>query len=438
MPAAFALTFAPIAALLLSVALLQLGNGLQGTLVPLRAQFEAFTSLQLGVLGSAYFLGFALGCYFGPWLVRSSGHIRSFTAMVALASALFLAHPLVVDPEFWFFARALSGFAFAVLYMVIESWLNERASNTTRGVIFALYAVISFGTLGIGQLILSAANPMDYPLFLIASILVSLAAIPVALTRSAQPQQIEAVRLRFGHLYKLSPVGFVGCLAVGAANGAIWSLAPIYLGSGTDATTATVATFMAALIITGAVAQWPLGFLSDRMDRRFVIVAAALGGALAGLAMAIMAPFAAPGLWLIAAVGCFSFPLYTLCIAHVNDAVEADGFVEAASGLLMLWAAGAAIGPFIASTVMAELGRGGLFMTTSAIHASFALFVIYRLSQRAQISADQRGDYFDAVLVGQTVSSLDVHPETGDEANDEEPEPPPPTSGAAYGAAGQR
>jgi len=188
---------APISALLLGVALLQLGNGLQGTLLPVRAQVEAFTQLELGALGSAYFFGFVAGCYFGPWLVRNSGHIRTFTAMVALASALVLTHPLIVDPAFWLVARAATGVCFAVLYMVIESWLNARSTNTTRGVVFAFYAITSFGMLGMGQLLLPIDTPSGYPLFLIASILVSLAAVPVALSRPAEERGdfIDAVRV---------------------------------------------------------------------------------------------------------------------------------------------------------------------------------------------------------------------------------------------------
>ena len=223
---------APISALLLGVALLQLGNELQGTLLPVRAQVEASSQVQLGALGSAYFFGFARGCDFGPWLVRNSGHIRTFTAMVALASALVLMHPLILAPVFWFAVRAATGVCFAVLYMVIESWLNERASNTTRGLVFAVYAIISFGTLGLGQLLLPIASPSDYPLFLIASILVSIAVVPVALSRAGQPRPIEAIHIRLRHLYRMSPVGLAGSFIVGTIAGAIWSLAPIFFAGG--------------------------------------------------------------------------------------------------------------------------------------------------------------------------------------------------------------
>jgi MFS family permease len=399
---------APISALLLGVALLQLGNGLQGTLLPVRAQVEAFSQVQLGALGSAYFLGFAIGCYFGPWLVRNSGHIRTFTAMVALASALVLMHPLILDPVFWFSVRAATGVCFAVLYMVIESWLNERASNTTRGFVFAVYAIISFGTLGLGQLLLPIASPSDYPLFLIASILVSVAAVPVALSRADQPKPIEAIHIRLRHLYRISPVGLAGSFIVGAIAGAIWSLAPIFFAGG-GASTQDIAVAMTVMILLGAVGQWPLGLISDRMDRRLVIAATAFLAIWAGLAMSLFGSGAdTPGLLLTGVFGFLTFPLYMLCVAHMNDSVEHDGFVEAASGLLLIWGAGAVIGPLIAAKVMELVGLGGLFYTTAALHAVLLVYTVYRLGQREARPLEDRGAFIDAVRVGQTVSTVDV------------------------------
>ncbi len=398
---------APISALLLGVALLQLGNGLQGTLLPVRAQVEAFTQLELGVLGSAYFFGFAAGCYFGPWLVRNSGHIRTFTAMVALASALVLVHPLILEPGVWFVVRAATGVCFAILYMVIESWLNSRSTNATRGFVFAVYAVVSFGTLGVGQLLLVAGNPSDYPLFLITAILVSVAAVPVALSRSEQPPAIEYIHIRLGHLYRISPVGLVGSFIVGAANGSVWALAPVFFAAG-GATTQNIAVFMSVLILLGAIGQWPLGLISDRMDRRLVIAAAAFLASLAGVSLSAFGIESLMlALLLTGAFGFLSFPLYTLCVAHMNDSVEQDGFVEAASGLLLIWGAGAVVGPLIASNVIVAAGLAGLFYTTAALHAILVAFTLYRIGQREARPAEDRGEFLDAVRVGQTVSTVD-------------------------------
>jgi len=415
---------APISALLLGVAMLQLGNGLQGTLLPVRAQVEAFTQLELGALGSAYFFGFVVGCYFGPWLVRNSGHIRTFTAMVALASALVLTHPLVVDPAFWLVVRAASGVCFAILYMVIESWLNARSTNVTRGLIFAVYAIISFGMLGLGQLLLAVDSPSGFPLFLYASILVSVAAVPVALSRAAQPQPIEYIHIRLLHLYRISPVGMAGSFIVGATSGAVWALAPVFFGAGA-ASTQDIAVFMTVMILAGAIGQWPLGLISDRMDRRLVIAATAFLSIWAGLAMSLFGSDTGRlALVLTGVFGFLSFPLYMLCVAHMNDSVEHDGFVEAASGLLLIWGAGAVLGPLIASNVIVAVGLSGLFHTTAALHTVLLAFTLYRISRREARSAEERGEFLDAVRVGQTVST--VNP-LGHEDEQSPDETPPPT-----------
>ena len=267
--------FAPITALLLSVALLLMGNGLQGTLLPVRANLEAFTDTDIGILGSAYFGGFAAGCIFGPHLVRRAGHIRCFAALVAIASCVVLLHSLFLSPALWWGLRALTGFCFAVLYMVIESWLNEKSTNETRGLIFSLYTIINLTVITIGQLMLGLDQPENFQLFILASILVSLAAVPVAMTRAEAPAPPKSVRIRLRHLYRLSPVGAVGCLVVGLANGSFWALAPVF-AQDKGASTWGVAIFMSVAVIAGALAQYPLGRLSDKMDRRKVIIAAGL------------------------------------------------------------------------------------------------------------------------------------------------------------------
>jgi len=201
-------TLAPVSALLLSVVFLLMGNGLQGTLLPVRAQLELFSTTDIGILGSFYFLGFAASCYFGPLVVRRAGHIRTFAAMVSLASTATLVHVLVLEPVFWWPVRAITGFCFAVLYMVIESWLNEKSTNETRGTVFSIYTVINLFVLTVGQMMLTLADPKAFPLFAVASILVSIAALPVALTKSPAPAPIASVQIRIRYLFKSLPVGF--------------------------------------------------------------------------------------------------------------------------------------------------------------------------------------------------------------------------------------
>ena len=402
-------TIAPLAALLLSVAILLMGNGLQGILLPVRAQLEFYSALEIGVLGSSYFLGFAAGCYFGPYVVRRVGHIRTFTAMVALASTVALAHALILSPYAWWPLRALTGFCFAVLYMVIESWLNEKSTNENRGLVFSVYTIINLTVLTIGQMMLTLGSPTAFPLFAIASILVSLAALPVALTTAPPPGPIATVRVRIGHLYSISPVGFAGALAVGLANGSFWSLAPVFAQSKLLAVGTTgIALFMSSAVIAGAAGQWPLGQISDRMDRRKVIVSACVGAAFAGVSMAFFGAnrdIAVFGFSLL--YGLFAFPLYSLCAAHMNDSVESGGFVEASSGLLLLYGAGAVLGPLVASTAMRFIGPEGLFIHTAAVHVLMAVFAVYRMRQHRRPPEEEREPFLDSIRIAQTVATID-------------------------------
>ncbi|MDH3476243.1 MAG: MFS transporter [Rhodospirillales bacterium] len=405
MPAALA----PVTALLLSVALLLMGNGLQGTLLPVRAQLEFFSTLDIGVLGSSYFLGFAAGCYLGPYVVRRAGHIRTFTAMVSLASAVALAHALVLDPFVWWFLRALTGFCFAVLYMVIESWLNEKSTNENRGFVFSIYTIINLTVVTVGQMMLTLGSPTAFPLFAVASILVSLAALPVALTNAPAPAPIATVQIRVRRLYQSSPVGFAGALAVGLANGSFWSLAPVFAQSNIFIVGTTgIALFMSTAVIAGAAGQWPLGRLSDKIDRRKVIVITCAGAALSGIGMSIFSDNWEQAVFVFSFLfGIFAFPLYSLCAAHMNDAVETGGFVEASSGLLLLYATGAVFGPLMASATMRFTGPEGLFLYTSAVHAVMAIFAVYRMRQRARPPEEAREPFADSIRVAQTVATLD-------------------------------
>ncbi len=402
--------FAPITALLLSVALLLMGNGLQGTLLPVRANIEAFTAIDIGILGSAYFLGFLSGCLYGPRLIRRAGHIRTFAALVAIASCVVLLHSLFLSPALWWGLRALTGFCFAVLYMVIESWLNEKSTNETRGFVFSLYTMINLTVITIGQLMLVLDRPEDFQLFILASILVSLAAVPVAMTKAEAPAAPQSVRIRVFHLYRLSPVGVIGCLVVGLANGSFWALGPVF-AQNKGADTWGVAVFMSTAVIAGALGQWPLGRLSDKMDRRRVIIAAACGSALAGLAFVFWAPPGVPQLLaLVFGFGLFAFPIYGLCVAHMNDFVAPDGYVEAASGLLLVFAIGAVIGPLVTSTLTRFFGPDSLFAVTAATQLCLAAFALHRMRRRKTAPLEEHVTFGEALNLAQTVSTVDVLP----------------------------
>lgn len=414
---------APVAALLLSVAILLMGSGLQGTLLPVRAQIESFLPYQIGILGSSYFLGFAAGCLLGPYAVRRVGHIRAFTAMVSIASTTVLAHAVFLDPIVWWPLRAVTGFCFAVLYMIIESWLNERATNENRGLVFSVYTIINLTVLTIGQMMMVLGKPSDFPLFALSSILVSLAAVPVALSRAQAPAPLVTVRVRIRYLYRISPVGAAGSFVVGLTNGSFWSLAPFYAQL-SGANTTGIALFMSAAVIAGAAGQWPLGRLSDKWDRRKVIVIAATGAAIAGLSLGLATKGWGGEIFILSILfGAFALPLYALCAAHMNDVVEEGGFVEASSGLLLLYAGGAVVGPLIASVSMRGMGPGGLFVFTAVAHAAMAGFTLYRMALRAPPPEAARGRFVDALRMASAVSVVDPLAVA--------PEPAPPSDPSA-------
>jgi MFS family permease len=414
---------APVAALLFSVSLLLMGNGLQGTLLPVRGNMESFSSIDLGLLGTAYFLGFTFGCMHGPLLVRRSGHIRAYLAMTALASVVALVHALYVDPVGWWALRAVTGYCFAILYIVIESWLNACSTNVTRGTVFSIYTAINLTVITAGQMMLGLANPETFNLFAFAAILVSLAALPIAFTRAASPAQPEFVQPHIAKLFRISPVGVAGCFAVGLANGAFWALGPVF-AQNEGFNINEIAVFMSAVVLGGALAQWPLGVLSDRLDRRIVMVVAALIAMLAALTLMLVPAADKMAMILVGAVfGAGAFPLYALAVAHANDYADAAESVEVSSGLLLTYGIGAAAGPLLASLWREALDAPSLFFFTAAVHVILIGYVLWRMSQRVPPEPEQRVNFAEAAIVAQTVLPIEpaaVSAETAAQAREEE------------------
>jgi MFS family permease len=372
-----------------------------------RASLEAFSTFSIGIIGAAYFFGFTLGCLKGGELVKSVGHVRVFLAMTALASATPLLHGLVLHPLAWIFLRSLTGFCFAVLYVVIESWLNEQSTNEHRGVVFSTYVMITLTVMAAGQMMTLLYDPTGFELFIIASVLVSLGAVPVALTKSTTPVQPHEVEVDIRRLFKLSPAGTVGCVAVGIANGAFWSLAPVFTtGVSNDPTLA--AWFMSAAVLGGAIAQWPLGLLSDRIGRRRTMALSAICSAIIALVILFMAGelgFAGINL-LGAAWGMFAFPIYAIAVAHANDYADANDYVMVSSGLLLMYGSGAIAGPFLASAVMEVTGPSGLYLMTALVHGMLALYALQRIIRRGKLATEHHIDFGDALATAYTASQV--------------------------------
>jgi len=400
-------TLAPVAALLIGVAILMTGAGLQGTLLPVRASLENFSTLTIGVIGAAYFLGFTLGCLKGGELVKSVGHVRVFLAMTALGSASPLMHGLILNPLAWSFLRFLTGFCIAVLFVVIESWLNERSSNEDRGIVFSTYVMITLTVLAAGQMMTLLYNPEGLELFLIASVLVSLGAVPVALSKSQSPEQPTDVEVDLKRLFRISPSGTLGCLVAGTALGAFWSLAPVFVDAFQD-DVSLAAWFMSAVVLGGALAQWPLGFISDRIGRRKTLSVAALLGALVGTLMVISAgELGIVGISLLGvAWGSFAFPLYSIAVAHANDYAEASDYVMVSSGLLLMYGGGAILGPFAASAVIWLAGPAGLFVMSAIVHLLLSVYVLARIFRRESAPDAQHIAFSDALATTYSASQI--------------------------------
>ncbi len=382
-----------IAALLATAVIMLLANGLQGTLVPVRANGEGFSSTAIALMGSAYFAGFVAGCWICPRLTARAGHIRTFAVLGAVTAAIVLVHALIVEPLAWGLMRVGIGFCAAGMFAILEGWLNQQTANAIRGRIFTIYATFNNLALLAGQYLFTLSSPSSYELFSITAILTLLCLIPVGLTSQSEPPRPGQVNLRLMRLYKVSPVGVVGALTVGLVSGAFWTLAPVYAQSrGMEGD--GVALFMSAVIFGGAIAQWPIGRLSDFTDRRKIIGICAAAAAGAGAMLAMSAPFGIPAnIWLMmggALYGATAFPIGSLTNAHLNDHARQDEMTEVASTNLFVYGAAAALGPAIAAGVIQIGGMSAIFIYTASMHLAFVGFVFYRMAMRAPVAKQDR------------------------------------------------
>lgn len=400
-------TLTKVAALLFGVAILLTGQGLQGTLIPTRAALENFSTLTIGIIGASYFLGFTTGCLRGGALLRSVGHVRVFAAMTAAASATPLVLGLWADPWLWGVLRFLTGFCFAVLYVVIESWLNGCTTNKTRGGVFSVYIFITLTVMALGQLMMLLYDPRKLELFVVASILVSSALIPVVLSRSEAPEKPQDVRIDLRRLLKISPSGATSCFAAGLTNGSFWAISAIFASQITG-NTDSAAWYMTCGVIGGAICQWPVGLLSDRLDRRRVLACTALGAGVVG-ALIILIGTKLPELSLMllgALWGGMAFPLYSVAVALTNDRANHNEYVQVSSGLLLLYGVGAVVGPVLAALVMGALGPEGLYIFSAAVHLTLFAYVGIRALDPLPIPIEERRDFGEALASAQTASAI--------------------------------
>ncbi|MDE0459175.1 MAG: MFS transporter [Chromatiales bacterium] len=379
-------TLASVAALLSSYGLLLLANGLFGTLIGLRTQIESFSTAVAGLVVAAYFLGLLAGGIQAVRVVAAVGHIRSFAAFASIMSVSALGIVLVIDDLAWAALRFVGGFCMAGMIVATESWLNERCTNETRGQVMAFYMITNYLAAGCGQFILPLGDPAGFELFCVASIIYSLALVPVLLTRASAPRPSPPERASLPDLWRLSPLGLIGATAAGVVNTNFQGLAPVF-AYGKGFTVTQTSTFMAAGIVGGLLLQWPMGRLSDRVDRRTVLAGVALGTAAASFGVWLVTGAdggSFPGtIVLVAVYGGLSSTVYSLCAAHANDFAPSDKFAQTAGGLLIAYGLGASAGPVLTSSLMEMFGASTLFMVNTWVLGLLGVFGLYRMIRRA-------------------------------------------------------
>jgi MFS family permease len=398
-------------ALFLGLGLIMLGNGLQGSLLGLRASMEGFGVTATGLMMSGYYIGLLIGATMVPRFVSRVGHIRTFGAMASLASTSILVHVVFVDPWIWWGMRFITGFAYAGLYIVTESWLNDASENETRGQMLSFYMLVSLAGMAGGQFLLNVASPLSYELFVLISVLVSIAVIPILLSVSKAPEFNTNESVSVFQLFKVSPLGVVGMLLTGVVMGTVFGMGAVY-ASNMGLSVREVSYFMGALVLGGAALQYPIGHLSDLLNRRQVIIATCAAGALASF---LAAGMGSPGvgkawqLYLAAAlIGGFATPLYALCIAHTNDYLTPGQMVAASSTLVLAVSVGSSLGAPITAFAMENLGQQWFFHTIGIAMAALCVYGLWRSVRRGAVDGDEVGDF---VVMAPTPMSAALNPD---------------------------
>lgn len=384
--------FAGSWALLLGIMLLMVGNGVQGTLLGIRGDIEGFSTGQMSIVMSGYFAGFLIGSRVAPEMIRRVGHVRVFAALGSLISAVLVLYAAIPEWVVWALLRVLIGFCFSGVYVTAESWLNNATSNETRGQTLSLYMIVQMVGIITAQALINFADPAGFMLFVIPSVLVSLAFAPILLSISPAPPFDTTKSLSIRALYDVSPLGVVGIFLMGGVFSALFGMTAVW-GTQVGLSVLEISIFTAAIYFGGLVFQVPIGWLSDRVDRRkLVVVVAVLGSGAAALPMLLPMPF-----WALAAValviGGISNPLYALLLAYTNDYLEHDMMAAASGGLLFVNGVGAIVGPLIIGRMMGLIGPNGFFLFIGVLTLALALYATWRMTRRASTPVAEAGPY---------------------------------------------
>ncbi|MFN3970571.1 MAG: MFS transporter [Gemmobacter sp.] len=367
--------------LLLGVMLLMVGNGVQGSLLGIRGAIEGFSTFQMSIVMSAYFVGFLGGSQLAPRMIRKVGHVRVFAALGSLISAVLVLYPSLPDWMAWAGMRMLIGFSFAGVYVTAESWLNNAATNENRGQALSLYMIVQMIGIISSQALLNVGDPSGFVLFIIPSVLVSLAFTPILLTVTQAPVFQETRGLSFGRLFRISPLGCVGMLLTGGVFSAMFGMASVW-GGLAGLSVQGISIFVGVMYLGGLVLQYPIGWASDRMDRRGLILGLAVAGAVVMMAAVVAAPPFGVLLAVSFLLGGITNPLYALLIAYTNDFLPKEDMAAASAGLLFLNGFGAIFGPLATGWLMETAGPGGFFLFIGVLFAALAGYAAWRMTRR--------------------------------------------------------
>lgn len=371
-------------ALFTGIGMMMIGNGLQGTLVGIRSEQAGFDTTVIGLVMSGYFFGILAGSRAAFKALSSVGHIRVFAALASMASAASLIYLITDNAIAWGLMRFATGVCMAGLYIVAESWINDLATNANRGRMLAFYMVVSMGGFAAGQLLLNLADPSGIELFLISSVLISLALVPISLSASSAPPTLEYQSMSVRALTAIVPTGIVVSVLVGLASGALLGMGAVYAIQ-VGMTPSEVSLFMGAPMVGGVVGQFPAGYLADRIPRRAIMIGLGFIAAAAAMMLFIVEPKSALAVMLMFVIGSCTFPLYSLAIAYTNDWLEPEQILGASAALVTTNGVGAAAGPFLATALMSRFGPTYYFVSLIVTHGAVGVYVLVRVITHGQV-----------------------------------------------------
>ena len=381
-------------ALLLGMGLLMVGNGLQGTILGVRGQIEGFSTLEMSIIMSAYFVGFLGGSRLAPDMIRRVGHVRVFAALASLISAVMILYPALTHPIAWTAGRVLIGFCFSGVYVTAESWLNDSTDNDHRGQALSLYMIVQMVGIVSAQALLLVGDPAGYETFVIASVLVSISFAPILLSISPTPAFDTTQPISLKALFDLSPLGCVGMFLLGGVFSAQFGMGAVFAAQA-GMSLAQISVFMATFYVGALVLQYPLGWISDRMDRRqLILIVGLIGGIGAILGMLFTTQYFVllPAAFVI---GGMTNPLYSLLLAHTNDYLDPADMAAASGGMVFINGLGAVAGPLITGWLMGPgvFGPSGFFLLIGVLLFALVAYALYRMTQRASVPVEDTGSY---------------------------------------------